>query len=286
MEDIIFAESMKGLAIERIIRQKEYSMKSRHMHRTYEIYFLLEGERYFFIGKETYHIRAGTVVLIRRDQIHKTSIVGIPYHDRILLQIDADLLDTYLKSQNLPKTEEYFTYLSGAMKPSEEEFTRLCGLCSRIREELSGKRKDYELIVKQNLTEMLVLLYRHKNQEDTEEVRYEMRVEDHKYQKVNEIAEYLTTHCETRESLEELSKRFYISKSYLTRIFKEVTGLTVREYANAVRVRRAKHYLRHSEHSITEIAQETGFDSITYFERVFKRYADVSPLRYRSHAAD
>ncbi len=83
MKQTLYTETMSGLMIERVVRREEYSMQSRHIHRTYEVYFLLEGERYFFIGRETYRIHAGTVVLVKRDQIHKTSVGDKAYHDRI-----------------------------------------------------------------------------------------------------------------------------------------------------------------------------------------------------------
>lgn len=282
MQQTVYAETMGGLMAERVIRREEYSMQSRHIHGTYEAYFLLEGERYFFIGRETYRIHAGTVVLIKREQIHKTSMADKAYHDRILLQIEGEWMDSYLKAHGMPEMEECFSYLGGALVPSDKEWDRLLEMLNRLREEMEGKQKWCELLIRQKMAEILVVLYRSKQQADMEIIRTQLKAEGWKYRKVSEIAAYLTEHCETGESLEEIAKRFYISKSYLTRIFREITGLTVREYVNAGRVRRAKNYLKNSKRSITEIADLTGFDSITYFERVFKRYADVSPLKYRN----
>jgi len=60
-----------------------------------------------------------------------------------------------------------------------------------------------------------------------------------------------------------------------------VTGFSVNEYRNLARVRKAKELLANSGYSITEISEILGFESITYFERVFKKHTDVTPLRYR-----
>ncbi len=282
MKQTLYTETMSGLMIERVVRREEYSMQSRHIHRTYEVYFLLEGERYFFIGRETYRIHAGTVVLVKRDQIHKTSVGDKAYHVRILLQIDGEWMDSYLKAHGMLEMEACFSYLGGALVPSGAEWGRLLEMLAGLREEMKGKQKWYELLAMQKLAEILVLLYRSKQQADMEVVQTQLKADGWKYRKVSEIAAYLTEHCETDESLEQIAKRFYISKSYLTRIFREITGLTVREYVNAGRIRKAKHYLKNSKRSITEIADLTGFESITYFERIFKRYVNVSPLKYRN----
>ena len=106
-------------------------------------------------------------------------------------------------------------------------------------------------------------------------------VQTSKHGKVHEVAEYLTLHCETDESLEELAGRFFISKSYLSRIFREVTGFSVNEYRNLARVRKARELLSASEYSVTEISELLGFESVTYFERVFKKHTDATPLKYR-----
>ena len=95
------------------------------------------------------------------------------------------------------------------------------------------------------------------------------------------MADYLTVHPETDESLEELARRFYVSKSYLSRIFREVTGFTVNEYRNVSRIRKSQQLLRDGNLSVTEIAAQAGFENLTYYERVFKKYTDTTPLKYR-----
>lgn len=102
-----------------------------------------------------------------------------------------------------------------------------------------------------------------------------------KHQKVNQVADYLGRHPETSESLEELAKRFYISKSYLSRIFREVTSFTVNEYKNVSRIKKSQQLLLHSDCSITEVSDLLGFENLTYYERVFKKYTGVTPLKYR-----
>ena len=51
MEQIIYAEKTDGISIDRIRRDAAFSMPRKHLHNEYEIYYLLEGERYYFIDR-------------------------------------------------------------------------------------------------------------------------------------------------------------------------------------------------------------------------------------------
>ncbi|MBS6643102.1 MAG: helix-turn-helix transcriptional regulator [Clostridiaceae bacterium] len=275
----VYLEEMEGFMIERVTRDEEYSMQYRHFHDGYELYFLMEGERYYFIDKETYRVEKGMVVLVKRNQIHKTSMAQKSYHDRILVHLREEIFDPFLKANGLFTLEELFETNYGVLGIRPEDWEQTGQLLMQIHRELKRKMGNYQMMVKMKMAEILLLLYR--NRKTAKFVQESQKVLTVKHQKVHEIADYLLNHCETNENLEELAARFYISKSYISRIFKEVTGFTINEYQNVSRVQQAKHLLLHSEYSVTEISERLGFESITYFERVFKKYVDTTPLKYR-----
>ncbi len=281
MERIIFAESMDGIEIDELVRDQEFSMAMQHFHNTYELYFLLEGERYYFIEKETYHVKTGEVALVNRQQVHKTSQAGTPYHDRILLQLGGWALDPWLKNAGLPSLEKIFTDYYGVTKLTEQEWEEMKSLLLGIRDELTNRQEMYENMVRLKLSQVLLIVCRSRKREVLGEKP--RTVQTVKHSKVHEVAEYLTYHCQTAESLEELAGRFYISKSYLSRIFREVTGFSVNEYRNLARIKKAQKLLADSKYSVTEISEILGFESVTYFERVFKKHADMTPMKYRKH---
>lgn len=101
------------------------------------------------------------------------------------------------------------------------------------------------------------------------------------YDKIHKITEYIHENYTSDISLESLSHKFYINPSYLCRLFKEVTNLTIVEYLNQVRVKNAELFLTSTDKSIMEIAQLLGFSSQTYFNRVFKSIMMLTPSEYR-----
>ena len=98
---------------------------------------------------------------------------------------------------------------------------------------------------------------------------------------LNQIIPFIDRHYEKRITLEELARRVHISKSYLTRRFRQYTGTTIITYINKRRVEAAKALLIESEETTAEIAYRVGFESPKYFHRVFKKEVGISPAGFR-----
>lgn len=93
--------------------------------------------------------------------------------------------------------------------------------------------------------------------------------------------EYLKDHYAEKITLEQLAELEHISTSYLSRKFKQRTGVTVVTYINRLRVEKAQQLLMASTLNINEIAYQTGFESSKYFYRVFKTITGESPANIR-----
>jgi len=80
---------------------------------------------------------------------------------------------------------------------------------------------------------------------------------------------------------EKLADFVHVSPPHLARIFAAETGLTPLEYLTRIRMERAKTLLVESSLSITQVAFDVGYDSISYFSQLFKKFTGKSPLKYR-----
>ena len=144
MEQTVFSEKMAGLTIDEVIRDYEFTMQTKHFHDSFELYFLLEGERYYFIDRETYHVKKGMVVLVNRQQIHKTSLAGKSYHDRILLQISQEGFSPLLEQSGLVPLTRMFEENYGVTELPEKVWEQVKRLLFEIREELREKQGKYD----------------------------------------------------------------------------------------------------------------------------------------------
>jgi len=83
-------------------------------------------------------------------------------------------------------------------------------------------------------------------------------------------------------SLKQVAKAVNISANHLSEKFKEVTGVNFVEYIARIRFKNACELLRNPNQRISEIAFAVGFQSLSQFNRVFKKLAGKSPSRYRA----
>jgi len=97
--------------------------------------------------------------------------------------------------------------------------------------------------------------------------------------------EYIHQHEADELSLGEVAKAVNTSSFYFCKLFKKVTGLNFTHYVSRVRVEKAKNLLLNPNLRVSEIAFEVGFQSLTHFNRVFKKIIGQSPTDYRAQLA-
>lgn len=279
MKHTVFAEKMDGIFAEHVIRDVEFTMSIKHMHPEYELYYLIEGDRFYFIENETYLIHTGSLVFIKRNEIHKTGAVqNRTYHNRMLISVAAEVFNPFLHAIGLCSLEQFFSGHRVVTLDTQGQ-NYVLQMFKEIAKEIQEKKEGYECLVKMKLTELL--LYIQRIRKDPRRILTETVSESGKHKKVQEITTYICRHYRDQFSLDDLADNFYISKSYLSRIFKDVTGFTITEYTNIQRIKFAKGILENKRCNITELSSEAGFESITYFERIFKKYTRLSPLEYQ-----
>jgi len=86
-------------------------------------------------------------------------------------------------------------------------------------------------------------------------------------------------------SLNQVAKAVNMSSFYFCKKFKKVTGINFTEYITRVRIEKSRNLLLNPNLRVSEIAYEVGFQSLTHFNRMFKRVLGSSPTDYRLHLA-
>ena len=98
---------------------------------------------------------------------------------------------------------------------------------------------------------------------------------------VSEVQQYVHYHMHEDISLPRLGEVVHLNPSYLSRLYKEMTGLSISDYIMDAKLNKAKDLLRNSHLRIHEIAQALGYNSSIAFIRFFKKITNVTPLEYR-----
>lgn len=98
---------------------------------------------------------------------------------------------------------------------------------------------------------------------------------------IQKITGYIRENYKTEINLEKLSEEFHVSSSYISKRFKQDTGMNYFEYLTWIRIEKAKEILLNSEHQVTEIASEIGFKDYRIFIKSFKDKTGMTPKEFR-----
>lgn len=171
-------------------------------------------------------------------------------------------------------------------KPTEAQFNRTLKLLaewgvklneSELREAYFDTRvmsaKQHESVVK-----LLTIFAEHLSMVSNQIVVREQNAEQ---PVITRAKQFITDHQTEELSLEQVAKSVNTSKFYFCKMFKKATGINFTDYLSRVRTERAKNLLLNPNLRVSEIAYEVGFQSLTHFNRVFKRILGRSPTDYR-----
>jgi len=138
----------------------------------------------------------------------------------------------------------------------------------------------------EKLDKLIDVLNTDKNDETTVKkiislIRSVSSVEKEPVPVVERIKEIIIENLENDVTVNEIADKTGMSIYYMAHLFKKVTGLTVTDYRNSVKLSKAKDMLIHSDKKISDIAHDCGFGSSSYFSKIFLASEKVSPTRYR-----
>jgi len=273
-----YGNPLDSLYVEYDRRKGHFSMSSSHMHSHYELYYLFEGQRVYFIKDRSYTIQAGDFVIIPSDVVHRTSDSGIPDHERMVLYFN----DSYFK-QYAPEEAELllspFRSSRHIVKIAHQERRHMEQQFYMMLREIQEQPPGYKLTVQHTAASMLIYVARRMFENETIPADDELSPTE---AKMMEVAQYINAHFHEPLTLEMLSSKFYLSESYLSRTFKKLTGFAFTEYVGMTRVKEAQKLLRETNKRITDISEEVGFGSFAHFQKVFKDMTSLSPRDYRS----
>lgn len=252
-----------------------------HTHQQYEIYVFLDGKCTFQIENLFYDLQPGDILLINGKDIHK-AFVDVNYHTykRTVVEFTKEFIEPLLDVLNMPQMLDLFDAPHGHLFRIKDEETRthIFQLLDEMHELIVGKKSAY---VDQQLKLILAQLLMKFESKVTAYLPNDIYSDD-KILIVEEIYRYISAHYAEDLSLDNIADELNLSKSYLSHLFKEITGTTIMNFLMGYRLTQAQYSLKvRKDLNISEIAGLTGFESNAHFSRFFKKHIGVSPTDYR-----
>lgn len=255
----------------------DYETYPDHWHTPIEIIMPIENYYDVSTKRELITMQEGDILLINSGVVH-----GMPstiHGERIILQADISLLHNVADIESTLSTIPQALLLSPDTAPSIHE--QLKTLMLEIYREYFSGTILISASIYGKLLEMLVLIGREyagkRNAFDTVSGKPKEHTE-----KLMTVCSYIHDHCTEDLCLDDVAALAGFSKYHFSRLFKNYTGVSFYKYLNKKRMEHAEKLLVDPSLSITEVALQSGFSSLSAFIRMFKLIKDCTPTEFRN----
>lgn len=238
-----------------------------HIHGYLEIFTLLEGQLDYMIDGVIYQMKEGDVAVVSPGAPHAKRIPRSGYQRFAVINVERE----FFTESGLSEYADHFSALGTTEHMVGADSAREIGLHNAFVR-LADYTEDYRVtdtaIAACVVTEILYLI-----------ARGSFSYDHYENPTVRRLFEFLGKHYKEGLSLDDISKKLYLSKYYAARLFKAHTGMTVMEYLTRKRLYELERLVSAGS-SMTEAALAVGFPSYGSFYIACKKAYGVSPRGY------
>jgi len=260
---------------------KEEKAMDMHIHDCYELYYSISGGRQFLIDNRFYSIASGDLFIINQYESHKLTQIDSCVHERIVLSIHPE----YVKTLSTAETDLDYCFshregeISHKLSLSKEQQKRFLYFVGKM---LSAKGYAHDIIEQAAFMELLSLInYLFKTSCRRQPAKTpDKELSGYKYNRqVDDILSYINRNISAPITIDTLAGEFFLSESYICRIFKSATGTTINKYITARRISIAKALLNEGA-GVGEAFEKSGFADYSNFFKAFTKAVGISPKKY------
>lgn len=254
-----------------------------HYHDCLELNLVKRGRGHYVINGKRYDVEPGDVFVINNREPHmaihgEDFELGVVVFDMKLLWRNKEI-SSFLSPFFARK--EGFSHRITRQNAEHGEMERVF---AKISQEYETAAVGWQMAVESLLLYLLTLIYR--CYDEMEELSAVNESFQRTYDRIMVVLDYLADNFREEIRLDDLAELVSVSRHYLCKCFKNVTGKTIFAYVEQMRVQYGCYVLRTSDESITDVALSCGFNSVNYFNRIFKKTMGVTPTAYRRDGTD
>ncbi|MFM2213194.1 MAG: hypothetical protein RL427_457 [Bacteroidota bacterium] len=246
-----------------------------HYHPEYELTFILNGTGYRIIGNSYNYFSDGDLVLLGSNLPHTWSskLEKEVTCEAIVIQFSKEFIAPFLAiNESLRIKELLDTAVKGI---SFESNDTIVSKIIALTESHGIDRIVLLLSILDLLSKMPNLTIAPNSFHTIASKKSEMRI--------NKVCLYIQHNFHHKIALKEVADLLYLTESNFCKFFKKATGKTYSDYLNELRINEACRLLVQSEHSISQVSYECGFETLSYFNRVFISKKGCTPSNYRKN---
>lgn len=247
-----------------------------HFHDFYEFVIYLGNAGIFRIEDGEYLVRRGDIVLIDIFKAHTLLYNKTESYERFSVSIDLGLLISFSTPEcNLLDIFHKCSDRHPIYHLEEQQLQKYLNLLNDYMKNQMNKGK--EIREKALVHQLLAYIY-----SDCHTGEYADATDSRHTEIIARLISYINTHLSEDFSLAQLSAEVNYSEYYVCRLFSRLTGKPLTKYIQEKRIREACCLLK-SHHSITQAAEQVGFNNYSYFYKTFKKIMGMGPAEYQNH---
>ena len=255
------------------LTDKETREVEYHYHDFDKITIFIRGHVVYTIEGKSYELKPYDIVLVKHNDIHRLTVDNTVPYERIIVYIspkfiDAYQTDSYDLSYCFQKAESEH---SNVLRIATPEKSSLLRSITRLEASFSDEGYAADLYRQVMFLEFMIHLNRAARKN-----RLEFIDTDICNTKIQDILFYINENLREDLTIDAIADRFYISKYYMMRLFKQETGYTLGQYISQKRLLLAKELILSGE-AVTQVCYDCGFKDYYTFSRAYKRLFQESP---------
>lgn len=243
---------------------------AKHHHDFFEISILLEGEGYYLIDGHWQSISSGKILLFNPGVEHGEKQLPNTYSHQLHIGIGDFQLEN-LPKNNFPDSEIILTNQKNQIKIFDKAW--------QLINEFNQQHSNFNLICKGLVLEIMGLLLQGLADNTNENPTRTDRLN----QAVQLIITYMENNFAKDLTIEQLATTHFVSPTYLSRIFKEVTGVSPITYLIQIRLKEAYKLLEQNQITIKEVAKAVGYEDAYHFSKSFKKFYGFAPSKLQKN---
>ena len=246
-------------------KQPPDSLDNRHCHDVYEILYVMQGAGRFIVEGTSFDIKPGTLMIISPFEYHSLEIDAQQPYERYVIHFSLssfvdDAVDLFLKFMENTDGSSGKIYIPGTLSQNVFPLFERLGTIETL------PQKERELYAKMLMSELILFL----------SVSGGEQIAHNESELGAKVIRYLNENIERNISLDDLARRFFVSKYYLCRAFKKHNGISVHGYINQKRVMYAKQLIDSGE-TASGAAYKVGFGDYSAFYRAYVKVVGKAP---------
>ena len=253
---------------------------NQHWHKEIEMIYFEKGTFAFSCNSVDYTVEGPALAFVDAGVLHGLSLRRGQRESALVFDCRMLSFEWYDESQRviLEPLINQKVKLPPFLYPEDEIWPEILPLYKKALTEARKKKASSNLKVKLYLAEILSLLYEHQLLTATETMA---EAKGYQVENIKKVATYIREHYTSKMKISDVADYMGMSEQYLCRYFKKMTGKTLTEYMNEIRIEKASEMLSNTNEKVIDIAIQCGYDNISYFIKRFKNLKGITPQEYR-----